>query len=102
MVGGGARILSNRWARALVLKGNFSTLLLVVALSGVLVACSSNKAKVPPLLQGARADDPSIKVASFYAKGTGLLPYDTIAEAYWQTDGDRILWTKGFVRYSGL
>jgi len=46
--------------------------------------------------------DPTIKVAAFYAKGTGLLPYATIAEAYWQTDGDRILWTKGFVHYSGL
>jgi hypothetical protein len=46
--------------------------------------------------------DPSIKLANFYAKGTGLLPYATVAEAYWQTDGDRIVWTKGFVRYSGL
>jgi hypothetical protein len=150
----------------LELKGNFSALLLVVPLSGILVACSSSKMIVPPILQGARAQggwwgacppsnqtevdsikamrqlalspefnvrlrndfppgspeqtlvdslqrqgfreagscksDPSIKVATFYAKGTGLLPYATIAEAYWQTDGDRIVWTKGFVRYSGL
>jgi hypothetical protein len=51
---------------------------------------------------GSCKSDPSIKVASFYAKGTGLLPYATMAEAYWQTDGDRIVWTKGFVSYSGL
>jgi hypothetical protein len=46
--------------------------------------------------------DPSIKMATFYAKGSGLLPYATVAEAYWKTDGDRIVWTKGFVRFSGL
>lgn len=46
--------------------------------------------------------DPSIKLATFYAKGVGLLPYATIAEAYWQAGGDRIVWTKGFVSYSGL
>ncbi len=37
--------------------------------------------------------DQSIKLATCYAKGSGLLPYATIAEAYWQTDGDRIVWT---------
>jgi hypothetical protein len=140
--------------------------LLAVSLSGALIACSSNKAVMPRILQGATAQggwwgacppsnqtevdsiktmrqlalspefndrlrndfppgsaaqtlvdsllkqgfrdagycksDQSIKLATFYAKGNGLLPYATIAEAYWQTDGDRIVWTKGFVRYSGL
>jgi hypothetical protein len=140
--------------------------LLAASLSGALIGCSSNKAILPPILQGATAQggwwgacppsnlteadsikamrqlalspqfndrlnsdfppgsleqtlvdslrkqgfrdagycksDQSIKLATFYAKGTGLLPYATVAEAYWQADGDRIVWTKGFVRYSGL
>jgi len=140
--------------------------LLAASLSGALIACSSNKAIVPPILQGATAQggwwgacppgnqteadsiramhqlalspqfnerlkkdfppgsseqtlveslrkqgfrdagycksDQSIKLATFYAKGSGILPYATIAEAYWQTDGDHIVWTKGFVSYSGL
>jgi len=29
-------------------------------------------------------------LAKFYAKGSDILPYATIAEAYWQTDGDNI------------
>ena len=139
---------------------------LLASLAGALIACSSNKATVPPILHGASAQggwwgacppsnqteadgirtmrqlalspefndrlkndfppgspaqtlvdslrkqgfrdggycksDQSIKLATYYAKGTGILPYATVAEAYWQTDGDRIVWTKGFVRYSGL
>jgi hypothetical protein len=140
--------------------------LLAASLSGALIACSSNRSIVPPILQGATAQggwwgacppstqtetdsmkamrqlalspefnerlrndfppgspaqtlvdsllnqgfryagycksDQSIKLTTFYAKGSGILPYATIAEAYWQTDGDRIVWTKGFVSYSGL
>jgi hypothetical protein len=55
------------------------------------------------VLDGHCESDASIKVASFYAKGTGILPYATIAQAYWHTDAEGcIVWTKGFVRYSGL
>jgi hypothetical protein len=150
----------------LPLHRRYKLSLFLIPLSAVLMACTSNRALVPPILQGATAkggwwgacppssqteaegiktmrqlalspefnarlnltfpvgsseqalsdsllkvgfhdaghckSDPSIKIASFYAKGSGLLPYATVAEVYWQTDGDRIVWTKGFVRYSGL
>ncbi|MFY9260561.1 MAG: hypothetical protein WAO71_08650 [Gallionella sp.] len=47
--------------------------------------------------------DPTIQRASFFQKGTGLLPYSTIATVYWKVDEQRrIVWTKGFVSYSGL
>jgi hypothetical protein len=55
------------------------------------------------VLNGHCKSDPTINEASFHANGTGFLPYATIAAAYWQADAEgRIVWTKGFVRYSGL
>lgn len=47
--------------------------------------------------------DPSIMVAEFIQKGSGLLPYDLDASVYWKVSGDgKIVWTKGFVFYQGL
>lgn len=47
--------------------------------------------------------DQTIRRASFFQKGTGLVPYDVDANVYWKIDGQRrIVWTKGFVAYSGL
>jgi hypothetical protein len=48
-------------------------------------------------------NDKSIHVARFFRKGVGLLPYATYAGVYWKVDqADRIVWTAGFVSYSGL
>lgn len=47
--------------------------------------------------------DQTIQRASFFQKGTGILPYDIFASVYWKIDDQRhIIWTKGFVSYSGL
>jgi hypothetical protein len=47
--------------------------------------------------------DGSIRIAGFFRKGAGLLPYDLSAEVYWKVDQvGRIVWTKGFVTYIGL
>jgi hypothetical protein len=47
--------------------------------------------------------DSTIRFLSFHAEGSGFLPYATNAQVYWQADANgRIVWTKGFVRYTGL
>jgi hypothetical protein len=47
--------------------------------------------------------DQTIQRAQFFRKGTGFLPYSTSATIYWKIDVQRrIVWTKGFVSYSGL
>jgi hypothetical protein len=47
--------------------------------------------------------DQTIQRASFFRKGTGILPYDIGATVYWKIDEQgRIVWTKGFVAYGGL
>jgi hypothetical protein len=47
--------------------------------------------------------DQSIRIAEFYAKGEGFLPYSAGAHAFWKRDNaGRIIWTKGFVFYEGL
>lgn len=52
---------------------------------------------------GQCASDPSIRIASYDAKGSGFVPHETHAQVYWQADSaGRIVWTKGFVRYTGL
>lgn len=47
--------------------------------------------------------DPTIMRATFFQKGSGLLPYDVNATVYWKVAGDdKIVWTKGFIFYAGL
>ena len=47
--------------------------------------------------------DPTIMRAAFFQKGSGLLPYDVNASVYWKADSDsKIVWTKGFIFYTGL
>jgi hypothetical protein len=47
--------------------------------------------------------DPTIMSATFFQKGSGLLPYDVNASVYWKVAGDgKIVWTKGFIFYQGL
>lgn len=47
--------------------------------------------------------DTTIKRAVFNRKGSGLIPYTTFAQVYWQTDASgRVLWTKGFIAFTGL
>ena len=54
-------------------------------------------------LSGHCEADPTVQRASFFQKGVGCLAYDTIAEVFCKKDDrDRIVWTKGLVRYSGL
>jgi len=49
------------------------------------------------------AADPTIMSASFFQKGEGLPPYDVNAAVYWKADGGgKIVWTKGFIFYTGL
>ncbi len=47
--------------------------------------------------------DQTIQRASFFQKGTGIIPYDVNATVYWKIDNQRrVIWTKGFLSYSGL
>ena len=55
------------------------------------------------VLSGRCKADSTVRIASFHADGSGFLAYATNAQVYWQADADgRIVWTKGFVRYTGL
>jgi hypothetical protein len=55
------------------------------------------------VLSGECKADSTIRIASFHANGRGFIAYATNAQAYWQVDTDgRIVWTKGFVSYTGL
>jgi hypothetical protein len=45
--------------------------------------------------------DKTIHRAYFMGPTRGAV-FDTIAEIYWKTDGGKIVWTKGFVRFVGL
>jgi hypothetical protein len=55
------------------------------------------------VLSGQCKADSTIRFLSFHAEGSGFLPYATNAQVYWQADANgRIVWTKGFVRYTGL
>ena len=46
---------------------------------------------------------PAIRILTFRADGIGLFVSSITAQAYWQSDPQgRILWTKGFVAYTGL
>ncbi len=46
---------------------------------------------------------PSIRFLTFHAEGIGLVVSAITAQAYWQADPQsRIVWTKGFVAYTGL
>jgi hypothetical protein len=45
----------------------------------------------------------SIRIAAFIQRGGGLLSYPITANVYWKVDETgNIVWTKGFVRYTGL
>jgi len=47
--------------------------------------------------------EPAIRIMAFHADGIGLLVSAITAQAYWQSDAQgRIVWTKGFVAYTGL
>jgi hypothetical protein len=49
------------------------------------------------------AEDETIRRASFWQRPKGFLPYTISATAYWKVDtANRVVWTKGFVSYSGL
>jgi hypothetical protein len=44
-----------------------------------------------------------IRILSFHAAGIGLFISEITAQVYWQSDTrGRIVWTKGFVAYTGL
>jgi hypothetical protein len=48
-------------------------------------------------------NEQSIRVAAFVQHGGGLLSYPITANVYWKVDqSGNIVWTKGFVRYTGL
>lgn len=47
--------------------------------------------------------DLTIHTATFFRKGRGILTYDIASTVYWKTDSqNQIVWTKGFLSYSGL
>jgi hypothetical protein len=47
--------------------------------------------------------DHSIHVAAFEQRGGGVLSYPIIANIFWKVDdSNKIIWTKGFVRYTGF
>lgn len=47
--------------------------------------------------------DARIKIWGFHAEGSGFSGPAITAQAYWQADSqDRVVWTKGFVAYTGL
>jgi hypothetical protein len=52
-------------------------------------------------LTGSRQTDPTIHRAGFDGPTRGSL-FETRAEIYWKTEGDAVVWTKGFVMFFGL
>ncbi len=45
--------------------------------------------------------DPTIRHAWFRGRTRGSI-FETIAEIYWKTENDTVIWTKGFVFFYGL
>jgi hypothetical protein len=67
---------------------------------GVLISSMTAQGFVP---SGKCRSDASIHIASFHANGRGFLGYATDAQVYWRADQNgRVIWTKGFVAYTGL
>lgn len=47
--------------------------------------------------------DPSVRAAAFTQHGGGVLSYPLTASVFWKVDNSgNVVWTKGFVRYTGL
>jgi hypothetical protein len=55
------------------------------------------------VMMGACESAPTIRIMTFKAEGIGLVVSEIGASAYWQADANgKIVWTKGFVAYTGL
>lgn len=47
-------------------------------------------------------NDAAILHANFQQRGGGLFYYPMTANVFWKADGGKVVWTKGFVAFSGL
>ena len=52
---------------------------------------------------GSCEGEPTVRILTFSADGIGLVVSSITATAYWKVDPQgKVLWTKGFVAYTGL